>query len=151
MIFVCFVVGFSFLVSCNRPDVVLSDEESVKQGLKDLAPKGGTGVKEYDYPSGELMQRFYWKDFAVDKVEYFLKNGEMIHIAHPLDGHTISVEMSEEGSIDAIYEAKHFVKDGTLFKFSNGRLSAIETWDFGERVHVLPVDKSTGYAVSNEQ
>lgn len=129
------------VVARDRDRNELSDVESVTIAVKQLAPKGGSGVKKYHYNSGTLKEAAYWQDYNVTKIEYFDASGRRIYTANLSDGGGLLISLNDDGIVTEIYQTKKYVRDGARFLFDNGRLSKIiqiESDEVVDEVSLVP-------------
>ncbi len=123
---------------CTKSDDS-AERELVREALRKLAPEGGTGVKTFAYPTGELKEKFFWKHHEVESIEYYDTDGVLLYTAVSQDRQTLCLTLGSNGQIEELYQATDFVKDGYCFVFRAGRLHKIQKTSYGEVVSEVAV------------
>lgn len=105
--------------------VVGIERSEVRNAMRKLAPDGGSGIKEYFYPTGQLKEKAHWSNFEVTCLEYYDKSGDLLFVSHLQNGQGITITVSDDGEITEIIPVTDFAKDFTSFILKDGRLAKI--------------------------
>jgi hypothetical protein len=137
-----FLAGLAFsFIFIRQGDNVPAPE--ITEAIRQLAPDGGSGLKNYYYSSGALKQQDHWENYNVVQTDYYHPTGRLLYTAHLQDGGGLLMSLNENGTITEIFETKHYVIEGARFIFNNGCLSRIVRVYNEDTVSDVPLDSST--------
>ncbi|PHS16447.1 MAG: hypothetical protein COA78_03725 [Blastopirellula sp.] len=100
----------------------------VREAMKEFAPPGGSGVKSFNYESGELKVQNVWSNYSIQKIIYYDRSGATIYESKlDDDRQALLITLNEDGKIEEIIQTKELLKHGACFVFENGALVKIQS------------------------
>lgn len=111
-----------------------TDDDGVFEALKEVAPDGGVGVKQYHYPSGVVKEEVHWSRYRIIKIIYYSKMGEPIFVCTPDQKRTLQIALDDNGNVSEIAQSVNFAKDGYCFVLDDGVLRKVQLFRDGGAV-----------------
>lgn len=96
-------------------------QSDIERAMREIAPPGGTGVKQYTYESGELKLEQHWSRYRITRSRFFRKSGETIADIPRKEGPSIWLELDEDGALMKISQIEDYEKKGLTVEFENDR------------------------------
>ena len=116
-----------------------------------MAPEGGSGVKRYFYPSGELKEETHWNDYDVVRMVYYEKSGTPLMASVLAERRAIQLTLSDDGYVTEIFQSANFTKDGYCFILEHGMLRRILKFKEGALIRETVLASSAGGAADSSR